>query len=194
KYNLGGIIADEETRVSTAAHLRALSRFLPKVDADVTETVQQIDLAAFGFSGFPGLGSVVGPFSVFDARAKYSQTLLDARRFHELKAASERLNASNFARQDARDLIVLITTGLYLEAVASTSRVDTARAQLMTAQAVYDRAMDLKTSGLVPAIDVVRAQVQLQTQQQRLVAAQNDRAKQKLMIARAIGLPQTQDF
>ena len=194
KYNLGGIIADQETRVSTAAHLRALSRFLPKVDADVTETVQQIDLAAFGFSGFAGLGSVVGPFSVFDARAKYSQTLLDARRFHELKAASERLNASNFARQDARDLIVLITTGLYLEAVASTSREDTARAQLMTAQAEYDRAMDLKTSGLVPAIDVVRAQVQLQVQQQRLVAAENDRAKQKLNITRAIGLPQTQDF
>ena len=89
---------------------------------------------------------------------------------------------------------MLITTGLYLDAVASTSRVDTARAQLMTAQAVYDRAMDLKTSGMVPGIDVLRAQVQLQTQQQRLVAAENDRAKQKLNIARAIGMPQTQDF
>jgi outer membrane protein TolC len=162
KYNLGGIVAEQETRISTADRLRALSKLLPRVDADLSETVQQIDLAAFGFSGFPGLGSVVGPFSVFDARARYSQTVLDARRLHELKAASERLNASNFARQDVRELIVLLTTGLYLEAVASTSRVDAARAQLATAQAVYDRAMDLKASGVAAGIDVVRAQVQLQ--------------------------------
>jgi outer membrane protein TolC len=194
KYNLGGIIADQETRVSTAARVRALARFLPEVDAGVGETVQQIDLAAFGFSGFPGVGSVVGPFSVFDVRARYTQTLLDARRFHELKAAGERLNASNLARQDVRELVVLITTGLYLEAVASNSRVDAARAQLTTAQAVYDRAMDLRASGVAPGIDVVRAQVQLQAQQQRLIAAENDRAKQKLNIARAIGLPQNQDF
>src|SRR5581483_2745463 len=48
KYNLGGIIAGEETRISTAARMRALSRLLPKVDAGVSETEQQIDLAAFG--------------------------------------------------------------------------------------------------------------------------------------------------
>jgi outer membrane protein TolC len=72
--------------------------------------------------------------------------------------------------------------------------VDAARAQLSTAQAVYERAMDLKASGVSPGIDVVRAQVQLQAQQQKLVAAENDRSKQKLTIARAIGLPQSQDF
>jgi outer membrane protein TolC len=65
---------------------------------------------------------------------------------------------------------------------------------MQTAQAVYDRARDLKDSGLAAGIDVLRAQVQLQAQQQRLVAVQNDRAKQKLNVARAIGLPQAQDF
>jgi outer membrane protein TolC len=89
---------------------------------------------------------------------------------------------------------VLITTGLYLEAVADTSRVEAVRAQLATAQAVYDRALDLRTSGVAAGIDVVRAQVQLQAQQQRLVAIENDRQKQKLSVARAIGLSQSQDF
>jgi outer membrane protein TolC len=194
KYNLGAIVAGQETRIATAARLRALSRFLPKLNVDVSETVQQIDLAAFGFSGFPGVGTVVGPFNVFDVRAHYSQTVLDARRFHELKAESEHLNASSFGQQDVRELIVLLTTGLYLEAVANTSRVEAARAQLATAQAVYDRAMDLKASGVAPGIDVVRAQVQLETQKQRIVATENDQAKQKLAVARAIGLPQSQEF
>ena len=194
KYNLGGIIAGQETRVSTAARLRALSKLLPYVEAGISETVQQIDLAAFGFSSFPGISNVVGPFNVLDARARYTQPVLDFQRLHELRAASERLNASDFAQQDARELIVLVTTGLYLEAVAGGSRVDAVRAQLTTAQAVYNRAMDLRASGVTPGIDVVRAQVQLQAQQQRLIAAENDRAKQKLNIARAIGLPQSQEF
>src|SRR5262249_42244533 len=66
--------------------------------------------------------------------------------------------------------------------------------QLRTAQAVFDRAENLKDSGVVPGIDVLRAQVQLQAQQQRVVAAENELAKQKLNLARAIGLPQAQAF
>ncbi|HLH29957.1 MAG TPA: TolC family protein, partial [Terriglobia bacterium] len=91
-------------------------------------------------------------------------------------------------------LVVLITTDLYLQAVAGASRVDAARAQLRTAQAVYDRAVNLKDSGVIPGIDLLRAQVQLHGQQQRVLAAENDVAKQKLNLARAIGLPQGQAF
>jgi outer membrane protein TolC len=54
--------------------------------------------------------------------------------------------------------------------------------------------MNLKESGVIPGIDVLRAQVQLQGQQQRLVAAENDVAKAKLNLSRAIGLPQAQTF
>src|SRR5262249_35415218 len=136
KYNLGAIISEQESRVSRAARLRALSDLLPKATASVTQTVQQINLAAFGFTGFPGTPQVVGPFSVFDARARYSQTLVDFRLLHELRSAAERINASNYGQQDARELVVLITTDLYLETTAAASRVDAARAQLRTAQAV----------------------------------------------------------
>src|SRR5207237_4477964 len=193
-YNLGGILSEQETRVASAARVRALSELLPKMNAGVTETVQQINLAAFGFSGFPGVGSVVGPFNVFDVRAAYSQPVLDFKLLHELRAASERVSASNFAFQDVRELVVLITTDLYLETVAGASRVEAVRAQLRTAQAIQDRARDLKDSGVVAGIDVLRAQVQLQAQQQRVLAVENELAKQKLDLARAIGLPQSQNF
>jgi len=194
RYNLGVVIGEQESRIARAERVRALSELLPKVNAEVTETTQQISLAAFGFTGFPGVRPVIGPFSVFDARARYSHLVMDVRYLHELRAASERVAASNYALQDVRDLIVLITTDLYLDAVAGNSRVEAARAQLRTAQAVYDRARNLKDSGVVAGIDVLRAQVQLQAAQQRVVAVENDFAKQKLNIARAIGLPQGQDF
>jgi outer membrane protein TolC len=194
RYNLGAILSEQETRVSRAARVRALSELLPKATASLTETVQQINLAAFGFTSFPGVPSVIGPFSVFDARARYSHTVMDFRFLHELRSAAEQVTAAGYSQQDIRELVVLITTDLYLEAVAGASRVDAARAQLRTAQAVYDRAVNLKNSGVVPGIDVLRAQVDLQAQQQRVLAAENDLAKQKLNLARAIGLPQGQAF
>ena len=194
KYNLGSILSEQDVRVASAARVRALSELLPRINAGVTETVEQLNLAAFGFTSFPGVPQVIGPFSVFDARARYSQIPMDFRFLHELRSASERVTASNYAQQDVRELVVLITTDLYLEAVAGASRVDAARAQLKTAQAVNDRAVVLKDSGVIPGIDLLRAQVQLQQQQQRVLAAENDLAKQKLNLARAIGLPQAQEF
>ena len=53
-------------------------------------------------------------------------------------------------------------------------------AQLTTAQALYRQALDMKNAGMVPGIDVLRSQVEMQVQQQRLLAARNDFAKQKL--------------
>jgi len=194
KYNLGSIISEQETRTARAQRLRSLADLLPRVTGGVTETVEQINLAAFGFGGFPGQPPVVGPFSVFDARARVTQTVVDLKLLHDLRADTEKLNASNYSQQDIRELVVLIATDLYLEAVAGGSRVDAARAQLNTAQAVYDQASDLKSAGVVPGIDVLRAQVQLQAQQQRLVFAANELAKQRLNLARAIGMPLGQDF
>ena len=69
-----------------------------------------------------------------------------------------------------------------------------ARAQEETAQAMFKQALDLKDSGLVAGIDVLRAEVQLQTQRQRLIAAQNEFEKPKLQLARVIGLPIGQAF
>jgi len=194
KYNLGSIISEQETRTARAQRLRSLADLLPRVTGGVTETVEQINLAAFGFGGFPGQPPVVGPFSVFDARARVTQSVVDLKLLHDLRADTEKLNASNYSQQDIRELVVLIATDLYLEAVAGGSRVDAARAQLNTAQAVYDQASDLKSAGVVPGIDVLRAQVQLQAQQQRLVFAANELAKQRLNLARAIGMPLGQDF
>jgi len=82
----------------------------------------------------------------------------------------------------------------YLLALAAAARVDTAQADVTTAQALYDKAADQQTAGTIPAIDALRAHVELQTQQQELIVARNNFAKQKLALARVIGLPTAQDF
>lgn len=47
----------------------------------------------------------------------------------------------------------------------------------------------MKQNGLVPGIDVLRAQVQLSTEQQRATVTTNDFEKAKLELSRVIGLP-----
>src|SRR5207248_6837570 len=69
------------------------------------------------------------------------------------------------------------------------SRIEAARAQQQTAEALLTQAQDLKNSGLVAGIDVLRAQVQAQTQRQRFIAAENEFEKAKLQLERATGIP-----
>ena len=71
---------------------------------------------------------------------------------------------------------------------------DSIQAQVNTAEAMYNRAVDQKKAGVSPAIDVLRAQVELKTQQQRLLVQQNQFEKDKLTLGRVIGLPPGQTF
>jgi outer membrane protein TolC len=81
-----------------------------------------------------------------------------------------------------------------LQIIATTARVDSTRVQVETAEALYKRAHDQHAAGTSPAIDELRSQVELKTQQQQLLALQNQVAKDKLTLARAIGLPSGQVF
>ena len=91
-------------------------------------------------------------------------------------------------------MVVLAVGNAYLLAIASESRIETAEAQVENAQALYTKAADELKAGLTPSIDALRAQVELQTRQQQLIAARNDYGKQKLSLARIIGLPIGQDY
>jgi outer membrane protein TolC len=194
EQNLGLRLSEQGMRSAQAARWQALSNLLPNLIARTSESSQQTNLKALGFSGFPGIPAIVGPFSVFDARLYASQSILNFSALRSARAASENLRAARSSYQDARDVVVLVVTELYLQAVAGSARIDASRAQLNTAQALYDRAVNLRSAGMVPGIEVLRAQVELEAHKQRLIFFRNEFEKQKLNLARAIGLPAGQPF
>lgn len=194
KTNLGLLLSEQGKRAAEGNRWRALSGLLPNVTAHTGMTTQQVNLAAFGFSGFPGVSRVVGPFSLVDVRASLSQPVLDFSAIRRLGTASATQDAAGFSYQDARDIVVTSVANLYFQARAASARVEAAQSQVRTAQALYNQALDFKNAGVVPAIEVLRAQVELQAQQQRLIFFQNEEEKQKLDLARAIGLPIGQPF
>jgi outer membrane protein TolC len=194
RYNLGIALGGEDIDAARAARLRALSNLLPRVAIVASESEQQVNLAALGFTGLPGVPAILGPFPVFDARAHITQSILNLSDREALRAGTENLNAARNSYKNTRELVVLVCLQLYMQAVAGNSRIEANEVQLKTAQTLYDLAVSRKSAGFIPGIEVLRAQVQMQAQQQRLIVARNDFAKQKLKLAQAIGLPLGQDF
>jgi outer membrane protein TolC len=198
EHNLGLLTSEHGMTRAAGARWRALSDLLPDVNARVTETRQKINLAAFGFSGstppFNDLPSIVGPFNVFDARVYVSQAVLDLGALNNARSASHSADAARYSFTGARNFVVHVAGILYVQALAASARADAARVQRDTARALYNQAVDLKQSGLIAGIDVLRSEVELNTETQRATAAANEFEKARLQLARAIGLPLGQNF
>jgi len=198
RQNLAELLSEYNTIEARGEKWQQLSDLLPNVSADVQEERQKESLQALGFSGslFPGvtLPRVIGPFSYFDARASATQRVFDWKSIQKYRSSVIGENVAKFNLKDARDLVVLATGNAYLLAIAGAARVETARAQVETAKALYDKAVAQQQAGVAPAIDTLRAQVEYQTRQQQLIVATNDFAKQKISLARVIGLAPGQEF
>jgi outer membrane protein TolC len=174
---------------------KELSALLPNIDTTTTEFVEQINLAALGFRfKTPGIPEIVGPIGVFQTQVNLHQSVFDLNAIDKAKSAKASESAANYNYKNARDLVVLATGNAYLETIAGASTVDTAESQVQTAQALYDKASAQQSAGVSPAIDTLRAKVELQTRQQQLIQAHNNYAKEKLTLARVIGLPAGQEF
>ena len=195
RNNLGLLLGGDNLLTARGETWKELSSLLPNVSAAATQSATQVDLAAFGFRfRSPGIPAVIGPVGVFDGRAYLSMPVFDWHLIQRERGAKANESAAQYNFKNARELVVLATGNAYLLTIAAAARVDAAQAQVETAQALYTKARDQQTAGVVPAIDVLRAQVEAQTRQQQLIVVRNDYAKQKLTLARTIGLPPGQEF
>ena len=195
RNNLGLLLTNDYTLAARGEKWNELSALLPHLNATASQSVAQIDLASLGFRfRVPGIPPVVGPLGIFQSSFNLSQTVFDYSAIQRLRGAKEEEKSAQYSLKNARELVVLATGNAYLLSLSGGARVDTAQADVRTAQALYDKAADQQKAGVSPAIDVLRAQVELQSRQQRLIVARNDYAKQKLQLGRVIGLPAPQEF
>jgi outer membrane protein TolC len=196
KQNLGLLLSSADIRFAHGQRWEQLSALLPQVTAGPYLGDSKINLAELGFTSISGsnIPPAVGPFSYFDARVSVSQSLFNWKSINATRAAGQSLKSAEYSYKDARDLVVLAVGYVYLQAIADEARIETAEAQVKTANALYEQAMDQVTAGTSPAIDGLRAKVELQTRQQQLIQAKNNFAIQKLTVARVIGLAPGQEF
>jgi len=194
KNNLAAVFGTEADRIAAAQRLSDLAELFPKVEGRLSSEQRQVNLAAFGFSGFPGIRQVIGPFALVDARASFSSPLVDLELRHNLRESSDKQRVAALANLNTRELVALTAVDMYFQVVSSESRIVAVDAQLTRAKTLFGRATDLKNAGYAPGIDVLRAEVEQRSMEQRLIQAKNTVQKQKLALARAIGLPLGQEI
>jgi outer membrane protein TolC len=197
-YNIGVIGATQIERDAQAGQREARAQLLPDVNGTITAAVEQVSLATLGLQsakGLPGFqfARVIGPFNFFDAGAVLTQRVFDLTAIRNYRATKETTTAAGHSVRDNRDLVVLAVGGSYLQVVAAAARVDSAKAQVETARAVWEQATRQNQAGVNARIDVDRSQVELQTQRLRLISLETDLATQKMALGRIIGLPLGQD-
>jgi outer membrane protein TolC len=193
RNNLGIILNGSQMANARGQRLSQLQSLLPEVDFKAQESVSEVDLAAEGLR-IPGFPTIIGPFGFTDLRASLSWSLVDVASLRNYLAARHNFAASQLTAQDARDLVVLTVGNAYLLVLADEARVSSIQAQVSTSKISLNQAEANHQAGTAPLLDELRARVDYQTLEQQLIASQNGLEKDKLALARTIGLPLAQAF
>jgi outer membrane protein TolC len=193
KQNLGIILQSSAVQSANGSRLEQLQQLLPTITGDAQIQVQQVDLASFGLK-IPNFNPIIGPFQTIDFRASLTQNVVNLNALQTYIASKHSFAAAKLTAEDARDMVVLTVGNAYLLCIADQARIVAINAALKTAKLTYDQAVDSHDAGVSPRLDVLRAQVDYQSEQQNLISSQNQLAKDKIALARAIGLPLEQKF
>jgi outer membrane protein TolC len=193
KNNLGSILQNTDVQSSGGQKLQNLQALLPTVTGIAQDSVAQVNLQAEGLR-IPGFPAVIGPYGYTDFRARLEQSVLDVASIQKYLAARHNFAASKFSARDSGDLVVLTVGNAYLVCIADAARVASLQAQVKTSQVSLDQAIENHKNGVSPRLDELRARVDRQTIEQSMIAAQNQRQKDLIALARVIGLPLDQRF
>ena len=193
QYNLGLVLTGVNSGLAGARRLQQLQALLPTIDASAKEAAQQTNLKAEGLT-IPGFPGIIGPYGYTDIRASAQGSVVNLSSLRNYMAARHNFEGSKLSIEDARDMVVLTVGNAYLLCISDASRVQSAQAQVNTSKVSLDQAVANHEAGTAPLLDELRARVDYQTQQQTLITAQNQYEKDKIALARAIGLPLEQSY
>jgi outer membrane protein TolC len=191
--NLGIILSGTQTAAARAERMSQLQSLLPSVDFTAKEAEMQSDLPALGLR-IPGIPTIIGPFGFTDLRASLNWSLVNVASLRNYLAARHNFAAAQLSAQDARDLVMLTVGNAYLLVLADETQISSVEAQVATAKVSLDQAVANHQAGTAPLLDELRARVDYQSIEQQLIVAQNALEKDKLALARTIGLPLAQSF
>lgn len=193
KYNLGLLLTRQNVESARADRLEELQGLLPTVTAKVQEADEESDLQAEGLR-IPGFPAIIGPYGYTDIRGTLKWSLVDLPSLENYLASRHDFQSATLSLQDARDMVVLTVGNAYLTVIADAGRIEAVQAQVATSKVSLNQAVQNHQAGVSPLLDELRARVDYQTQEQALIAARDSWAKDKLALARAIGLPLDQKF
>jgi len=187
-------LAAEAVRAAQARKAEARSVLLPNVDGSWTARSFTQDLTTFGLQiqvPIPGFAipSFVGPVDVYDLRASATQTVFNLSAIRKFQAAGAQASASRLDTEQARVEASAQVGKAYVNAARAENAVATAQANVELAERLFALAKSEKEAGTGTGLDVTRAEVQVASEKQHLIAAKEDRETSRLNLLRAMNVP-----
>jgi outer membrane protein TolC len=200
--NLGLREAEAGEKEYHAQKDQALQQFLPTINLVGDTGVYQHNLAALGFgpgiikdfaSILPGGQIPVGLSfitrdTLTEGKLTFSQTLFSGPVIAGWRAAGAAQRSAYFAKMSARGEVVQQVATAYLHAIAAASEVDNAKALESQDQVQLDNVHAAHLAGTAANLEELRARVQLQSQQQARLNAENTYEKDLILLKREIGI------
>lgn len=205
RHNLALTLAKENQKSAQAQKLQLVNYLLPNISLHGEVGVHQYNLAAMGFRpsllqafGFPPAQAAHFPL-VTKANTRigelnFSQALFTWSGWDAWRAAKSNERAAYYAEQSSLGQVVLNVGTAYLKCIAAASQVDFAKSLLDTDRTLLYQAHQKHLAGVVANLEELRARVQYQEQQQAVVTAQDQLAKNKIALNRQIGLAPDQQI
>jgi len=180
---LAGLRTDEaEARVR-----QARGALLPSLSFAGSWLDRNFNSKAQGIS-FPGVPTIIGPFSAYDVRFRASQTLLDFSSLARLRAARAQVTGSTAEGGAVSEGAAAGAALAYLRVTRAAAQVVARRADSAVAADLVGLAQAQKNAGVSAAIDVTRARTQLVSAAGALLVARNQLDRARIDLARALGL------
>jgi outer membrane protein TolC len=202
KYNLQVQLANQSERSVKGQISTAFYALVPNMKATAYTNAEEINLAALGFkpsslAAFgipPGQISTIVKIDTTDAQLSADQVLFNLPDFYLYSAAKKAANVLTMNTLNVRGNVVEAVGTQYLAALADQAQIANAEALVKADEEMLRQATLSHDAGVGTNIDVIRARVQLQTEQQVLVRDENSFAKDKIALNRLIGLPADQEL
>ncbi len=186
-------IAGEQQVQAEALRQEQRAALLPNISGNASYVNQTVNLRALGI----GVGdlqlpasvipSIVGPFSIIDARVQYSEPVLDFSLIRRYQAYRRAAGAADFDTQAVRNRAAAMVAGLYFNVQRAHAMTESAQAQVDLDSSLLKLAKDRQEFGTGTGLDVTRAEARLATDRHRLLQVQDEVRTAQLRLLRAMG-------
>ena len=202
KNNLQMLLVIQNERLVHGEVLTVENSLLPSLTAKGNVEAQQIDLAALGFKPSeldafgidPATFPTIVKVNTASAKISMNQQLFDVPAYYLYRSAQKASDVAHLSTLNLLGGVTLAVGTQYLLALADESQIENARALEKADEVAYEQTKDSHDAGVGTNLDMLRARVQLQTQQQAVISDENAFAKDKIALNRLVGLPADQEI
>ena len=179
---------------------------LPNLQFKAATSAQEINLAALGFNPSK-VGPLLSQFGInpsqlqtivkvntTSVQVSLDQQIINLPDLELYRAIKPEFRSVDLNLQDSDEQLVQAVATAYLKVLADQANLANAIAQEESARVLFDQATQRDQAGVGIRLDVLRAQVQYQQQQQGHVSADAELDKDGIQLNRVMGLPAGQQL